>query len=127
MKRKVSGLLTALLACILLCGSAVQAASDGTPSYVKIPKEGGYTIGEEEASRKTETGYGVDTDFYLYIEYPKAPGSGSGSSSGGSHVTVGTKLPKTKDTGTDLNTLLLLALVCGAGYLFCEYHAKKKA
>lgn len=131
MKKVFYGLLLSAAAGTLLLGSPAEASSAKVPSYVEIPDKGEYTMGDEEKAEKTGEGFEAGTDFYLYIENPgkKGHGSSSGSSAsetGNPAVTVAAMLPKTGDSGMDLNALLLLALACGAGYLFCEYHAEKK-
>lgn len=107
----------------------VTAAPAEVPSYVEIPEEGEYTMGEEQEAKSDGANMELGTDFYIYIENPgdhSHHGSDNESSSDVS-ASVLTSLPKTGDYGMDMNTLLLAALFCGAGYLLCEHYAKKSS
>lgn len=53
---------------------------------------------------------GTSTEFFLYIENP----------------ITNTGLPKTGDSGPDLNALILAAMAAGSGYLACTAYASRQ-
>lgn len=127
MKKRMWKLLGAVFCTAALAAFPALAAPAEVPSYVEIPKEGEYTMGEEQEAAADGANTELGTDFYIYIENPgghRRHDSGSGDQVVASPGAL-TTLPKTGDYGMDGNTLLLTALFCGAGYLFCEHYAKK--
>ena len=113
MGKKIRTLLLCVLAAGLLMTTALAERHDAEEEVGTLP-----TIGEMAPFYYDENGdYVGGTEFYIRIENPKPYEEGP--------VTTPSSIPKTGDSGVQLEMLLLTALGFGGAYLLCAEYEKK--
>ena len=65
------------------------------------------------------------TEFYLQIENPKDPGE-SDETTDVEKPDKKPVFPQTGDHGWNLKVVLSVALLCGVGYMICDYYEERK-